>query len=350
MTATQARPTRARRLATWGISVVNGYVGDFLRARDNGLAIEMAFYRNGHPLPLTSAALGQADPEATPRLCILVHGLACSESAWMFPDPDAPDQDTSYGALLQRDLGYTPFYLRYNTGLSIADNGKSLAALMDRLLAAYPAVVDEIALIGHSMGGLVIRSACHYAADDGAEWVQKVRQVFYLGTPHEGAPLVKIGHAVMGALHAIPDPITRLIGDVIDVTSQGIKDLREGTFIAADDVVETAKELNAPWLPHASHHMIVASLGSDPSHPASMILGDGLVSVSAAHAKSAHDAGRPANHHVRFMPQMSHLQLARDMEVYAQIRDWCAGSASPSAQHDSPGLLEEEGNRWTGKR
>lgn len=335
MTTTQARPTRARRLATWSISVVNGYVGDFLRSRDNALAIEMAFYRAGRPLPLTPAALRRAYPDATPKLCILVHGLACSESTWMFPDPDAPMRDTSYGALLERDLGYTPFYLRYNTGLPIADNGRNLAALMARLVAAYPTDVDDIALIGHSMGGLTLRSACHYGADAGAAWVQKVRQVFYLGTPHEGAPLVKIGHALMGALHTIPDPITRLIGDVIDVTSQGIKDLRDGTFVAADDVAETARELNVPWLPHASHHMIVASLGRDPSHPASIILGDGLVSVSAAHAKSAHGDDRPANHHVRFMPQMSHLQLTRDMEVYAQIRDWCAGESL--ADPRSPG-------------
>ncbi|MFN8484611.1 MAG: alpha/beta hydrolase [Anaerolineae bacterium] len=330
MSAAQpARPGRARRLATWGVSVVNGYVGDYLRARDNGLAIEMAFYHAGRPLPLTPAALRRAHPNATPKICVLVHGLACNERTWLFPDPDAPAQETSYGALLQRDLGYTPFALRYNTGLPIADNGKRLAALLAALTASYPTDVDDIALIGHSMGGLVLRSACHYGAEDGAAWVQKVRQVFYLGTPHEGAPLVKIGHAVMGALHTIPDPITRLIGDVIAVTSQGIKDLREGAFLAADDVTATADTLTAPWLPHASHHMIVASLGSDPTHPASIILGDGLVSISAAHAKSAHAGDRPANHHVRFMPQMSHLRLTRDMEVYAQIRDWCADDTRP---------------------
>ncbi|MFN8476158.1 MAG: alpha/beta hydrolase [Anaerolineae bacterium] len=330
----QPRPNRARRLATWGVSVVNGYVGDYLRARDNGLAIEMAFYHDGRPLTLTPAALRRAHPDATPKLCVLVHGLACSERTWLFPDPDAPDRDTTYGALLRRDLGYTPFYLRYNTGLPIADNGQSLAALLDRLVASYPTDVDDIALIGHSMGGLVLRSACHYGALDGAAWVEKVRQVFYLGTPHEGAPLVKIGHAVMDALHTVPDPITRLIGDVINVTSQGIKDLREGAFVDAGDLEEVARGHPVPWLPHASHHMIVASLGSDPSHPASVILGDGLVSISAAHAKSAHAGEPPANHHIRFMPQMSHLRLTCDMEVYMQIRDWCA--AAPSTPKMSP--------------
>ncbi len=327
MTDEGRRGGRARRWANWGISFLNGYVGDYLREHDNGLAIAMAFYHRGRPLPLTRAALSRAHPEATSKICVLVHGLACSETTWLFADPDAPDQVTSYGTLLQRDLGYTPFYLRYNTGLPIADNGKMLAELLDRLVANYPAAMDDIVLIGHSMGGLVIRSACHYGVSCKTDWVEAVRQVFYLGTPHEGAPLVKIGHAVMDTMHAIPDPITHLIGDFINVTSRGIKDLRDGTFTRAADVEQTAEELAVPWLPHASHHMIVGSLGGDPTHPAALLLGDGLVSVSAAHAKSGHSQGKPPdNHHIRFIPQMSHLRLTRDMQVYEQIRDWCAGT------------------------
>lgn len=320
------RSSRARRWATWSVSFLNGYVGDYLRDRDNGLAVEMAFYHAGRPLPLTRAALAKAHPDATPHICILVHGLACSESTWEFADPAAPEHTTSYGELLRRDLGYTPFYLRYNTGLPIADNGKDLAVLLDRLTANYPVDVDNIVLIGHSMGGLVIRSACHYGLSAAAAWVERVRQVIYLGTPHEGAPLVKIGHAVMDTLHAIPDPITHLIGDFINVTSRGIKDLRAGAFVHADDLAEAVTEGGVPWLPHASHHMIVGSLGGDATHPMALLLGDGLVSVSAAHAKSGHRDGQaPANHHIRFMPQMSHLRLTRDMGVYEQIRDWCAG-------------------------
>ena len=326
--------SRARRWARWGISFVNGYVGDYLRARDNGLAIEMAFYRAGRLLPLTRIALARAYPDATPNICILVHGLACSESTWMFADPDAPEHETSYGELLQRDLGYTPFYLRYNTGLPIADNGKRLAELLGQLLANYPVDVGNIVLIGHSMGGLVIRSACHYATSAEMAWVEQVRQVFYLGTPHEGAPLVKIGHAAMDTLHAIPDPVTRLIGDVINVTSQGIKDLRDGTFIDDDDLAAAAQEGHVPCLPHASHHMIVGSLGNGPDHPAAILLGDGLVSVSAAHAKSGHSEGKaPDNHHIRFIPQMSHLRLTRDMQVYEQIRDWCASESDTTPTH-----------------
>ena len=321
------RSSRARRWANWGVSFVNGYVGDYLRERDNGLAIEMAFYHAGRPLPLNRAALSRAYPGATSKVCILVHGLACSETTWTFADPDASGGETSYGELLGRDLGYTPFYLRYNTGLPIADNGKTLAVLLDRLLANYPVDVNEIIFIGHSMGGLVIRSACHYGVTCETAWVDKVRQVFYLGTPHEGAPLVKLGHAVMDTMHAIPDPITHLIGDFINLTSRGIKDLRHGTFVHSADLEQAAEELAAPWLPHASHHMIVGSLGGDATHPAALLLGDGLVSVSAAHAKSGHSEGRPPdNHHIRFIPQMSHLRLTRDMQVYEQIRDWCAGA------------------------
>ena len=145
----------------WGdtaASFLNGCFGDYLSDRDNGLAIDMAFYRNNLPLKLSPEALNAACPSPTGKLCVLVHGLCCHEGAWGFPG----DHARSYGSALQHDLGYTPFSLRYNTGLPIAYNGQTLDTLLERLLAAYPVPVDDLVLIGHSMGGLVLRAACHY--------------------------------------------------------------------------------------------------------------------------------------------------------------------------------------------
>src|SRR5262245_4977469 len=120
----------------------------------------MAFVHAGHAV--TAEAIVAACPAPTPRLAVLVHGLMTTEVVWRMPDGE------DYGSLLARDLGYTPFYVRFNSGLHISENGEALDALLEQLVGAYPQPVEEIALIGHSMGGLVIRSACH-AASDAAE-------------------------------------------------------------------------------------------------------------------------------------------------------------------------------------
>ena len=138
----------------WGAtaaSILNGCFGDYLNDRDNGLAIDMAFYQNNRPLELSADALRAACPNPTDKLCVLVHGLCCHEGVWDFPG----DPVRSYGRALQHDLGYTPFALRYNTGLPIPYNGQVLDTLLEQLLAAYSGPVDELILIGHSMGGWI---------------------------------------------------------------------------------------------------------------------------------------------------------------------------------------------------
>lgn len=58
---------------TWVRSIVNGAVGDYLQARQNGLEIDMALYVRNRPLPLTRAALLEAHPRPTARLCVFIH-------------------------------------------------------------------------------------------------------------------------------------------------------------------------------------------------------------------------------------------------------------------------------------
>lgn len=304
---TTPAPGRSHSWTDWGVSVINGFAGDRLRDRQNGLAIAMAFYHQGRPLPLTPARLSQALPAPTAKLCILVHGLGCHEGVWDFAPPAQPDRRVSYGALLQADLGYTPFFVRYNTGLSIVENGHTLAELLNDLLAAYPIPVEEIVLIGHSMGGLVLRSAGAYATRTGAPWAPRVRHVFYLGTPHEGAPLAKLGHFARSVLHAVNGPITRLLGNVIDRSSQGLKDLVSGAG-GADD------ESHFQWLPGVQHYLIVGALFEDASHPIGAIIGDGLVSLPAQRGDD-----------VILMPGRRHMRLTGDWDLYQHIRRLCAG-------------------------
>ena len=299
------KPAAAPGLGATLASIVNGCFGDYLSQRDNGLAIDMAFYQHNRPLALTPEALRDAFPAPTGKLCVLLHGLCCHEGSWDYPDNPA----RSYGSALQADLGFTPLFLRYNTGLPIPYNGKALDTLLEQLLTAYPLPVEELVLLGHSMGGLVLRGACHFGAERGAAWVGKVSRIFYIGTPHEGAALKQVGHLVNSILHAVPNPITHLLGDVANQRSQGIKDLRHGT------VLEGAAGIAAgPWLASAQHYMIAGTVTDDPEHLAAKLFGDGLVQPPQA------------GENVRLFPGIDHMQLAHDDTVYAQIKTWCAST------------------------
>jgi len=298
---------------TWAISAVNGLVGDYLYQRGNGLAINMAFYHRNRPFAPARMALQTLYPNATGRICLLIHGLGCHEGVWFFRETGEDATVTSYGELLRRDLGFTPFYIRYNTGMSIVENGRRLAGLITELVLHYPIPVEEIVLIGHSMGGLIIRTACYAGAERQADWVRRVTRAFYLGTPHDGAMLAQLSDIAAATLQIIPNPITRLVGEVFDIRSRGIRDLSSG---AVHD-----SERRLPWLASAHHYMIVGTLTHDPAHLASALFGDGLVHPPGP-GSAMHDPP-PTRGDVKVFPRMHHLQLAHEGRVYQQIRHWC---------------------------
>ena len=193
--------------------------------------------------------------------------------------------------------------MRYNTGLPIARNGRLLAALLDDLVAAHPVAVEELVLIGHSMGGLVLESACRH----GGPWAGLVRHVVTLGTPREGADLEKLTRIAADVLGAVPSPVTRLLGNVLNLRSRGVKDLGVG---AGHDGAGPA-----PRLETARHHAVAGTLTDDPAGPVSRILGDALVRAPG-----------PPGSDLRVFPGLHHFALAHDARVYEQIRAWLGGT------------------------
>src|SRR5262249_19227833 len=153
----------------------------------NPLAIDMQLRHAGAALELEPNALRTALPDATTKLVVLVHGSCMTDAQFTRGGHD-------HGAALARDLGYTPLYLRYNTGRQISTNGHASAAILEQLITSWPVAVDELVLIGHSMGGLVVRSARHVAALHEHTWQNRLRALITLGTPHHGAPLERGGH------------------------------------------------------------------------------------------------------------------------------------------------------------
>ena len=305
------------RLAVGLRSALNAVVGDHLHHSANPLAIKMGFYADGHRIPLTSAGLSAHLPQLSDRLCLFVHGLGCDEHSWQGnagTAADAPNQH--YGRRLQVELGYTPLYLRYNTGLPVADNGQALAQQLQNLLGIYPQPVRELVIIGHSMGGLVARSAGQHAADQGLPWLRLTRMIICLGSPHRGAPLEKLGHQIAQTLHR--SPVTAPLGKIAAARSAGIRDLRYGLHRIA------RPGHHPPALPGVALRFIGANLVKDPDHPLGHLLGDGLVTLHSATTPKL-----PGDVVTARLGGLHHMALLNEPRVYQQIRQWLAANPLP---------------------
>lgn len=307
------------------LAVLNGLVGDYLARTDNGLAIAMGCYLNGEHSELSRAGIARAYPNATPRIALLVHGVMSTEALWRFPD------GSDYGSKLAADFAITPFYVRYNSGLPIADNGASLAALLDTLVAAYPVKLEEILLIGYSMGGLVVRSACHVASERSLTWLSLVQTAIYVGTPHLGAPAERAGRILAKVLKTIPEPVTQLIGDISDLRSAGVKDLgdaalrHEDRLLAATRLSLRDPKHPVPLLPQIQHHLIAGSLVMDPRIAA--LFGDSIVPLTSSTGAQVRGDVEGSTleiqaDRVKVLHGRNHIDLAHDADVYAQIQSW----------------------------
>jgi pimeloyl-ACP methyl ester carboxylesterase len=257
---------------------------------------------------------------ATPRLAVFVHGLCETEEAWQL----AADRFEPYPRRLAREHGFTALELRYNTGLHVSENGRRLAELLDEIVADWPTRVEQIVLVGHSMGGLVARSACHWASERDLRWVARVRHVFSLGTPLDGADLEKGAHVAAWALSRLPE--TRALARLLDRRSAGIKDLRYGYLTDGCWSAEEPDELlknrrcDVPWLQTAQHTFIAASLFRDPDHPIGRLTGDLLVrrpSAWAAGQHGEHEQFRLESSHC--VGPANHFALLNHPDVYTQM-------------------------------
>jgi pimeloyl-ACP methyl ester carboxylesterase len=302
------------------VGTLNGLIGDALEREGSDLQEPVSVRVGGRPVPPEPTALAAAFPDATGLLVVFVHGLMESEFAWHL------GQTEGYGARLRRELGFTPLELRYNTGRHISENGRELADLLDRVVEAWPCEVERIALVGHSMGGLVSRSACHQACERGDAWVSRVGHVVSLGSPHMGAPLAQGVHWASAALHALPE--TRPIATVLRRRSAGIRDLRHGSLVDADwrdrdpDALRVAACEEVPLLDGATHCFVAATITGDPRHPLGRLIGDVLVLEGSASGRSRTRRIPFEAEHGLVLGGTHHIALLNRPAVYERLRDW----------------------------
>ncbi len=151
------------------------------------LAIPMGVRVGGRDVPPEPDALAAAFPDASDRLVVFLHGLCENESYW---NRGRDRLGTTYGEMLAAE-GWTPVFLRANTGLGLRENGVALTALLQDVVDAWPVEVRRIALVGHSMGGLIMRAAGAVATEVEKPWTELVSDVVTLGSPHLGAPIAR---------------------------------------------------------------------------------------------------------------------------------------------------------------
>lgn len=314
-------PASSTSKGNLALSALNAIAGDQLRPEVAPLAIRMAVRAGGRDVDLVARDLAPVFPDATPRLAVFVHGLAETENSW----DRRGDESVSYGERLRSDFGYSPVYIRYSTGRHVSDNGRDLADLLGRLTAAWPARVEEILLIGHSMGGLVIRSACHYGWQSSMAWARQVRHVFYLGSPHLGAPLARAAGFAGWALGLVAE--TRPFVTLVNGSSPGIKDLRYGYLLPDDwagcdqDSCARDHRHDAPLLAGANHYAISATVTADPGSAVGAVVGDLLVRPASAHGQRGHRQHIPfAAESGRRLGGIHHFDLLNHPAVWAAIR------------------------------
>ncbi|OZC04407.1 esterase/lipase family protein [Rubricoccus marinus] len=314
------------------VAALNGVLGDRMAATGNALAIPMTL-RTGPLAPEADAVSPEAaSPEVTGRIVLMIHGLCMNDLQWQARHEGEPVNHAETAI----SLGWTPIYARYNTGLHISENGRELAAQMEALVASWPVPVQDIAVIAHSMGGLVTRSAVHVARGEGLRWPGLLSRIVFLGTPHHGSPLERAGNGIdtLLALRRTTRPLAALG----QIRSAGVTDLRHGNLLDADwqgaDRFERRGDTRAavPLPEGVACYAVAASTASRERavvQPlAARTVGDGLVPVPSALGEHEDPSRVLAFAESLLVPGAHHFQLLSRPEVTAALARWLAPEAT----------------------
>jgi pimeloyl-ACP methyl ester carboxylesterase len=319
------------------LAIVNGVFGDHMQLHANPLLINMSFRVGGHVLDLSRQALAGAIAAPSGKVLVLLHGHCMNDLQWC-------RNGHNHGEALAATHGFTPMYLRYNSGLHISQNGRALSDLLEQLVANWPVPVQELCIVGYSMGGLLARSAFHYAKFAKHCWPQKVRKLFFVGTPHHGSMLEQAGNLVDKALEISPYSVA--LSRLGKIRSAGTTDLRHGNVVDEDWIGHgrfthfSDKRTITPLPPNVSCYAIAAMIGNAHGEISGRLIGDGLVPVPSALGRHR-DPRRVLNIPVeqqRVFYGTSHLALLDSQDVCAQLQSWMGSTGSCSLRKRKPGV------------
>jgi len=304
------------------LAALNGVMGDHLVASNNPFATPMTLrYRHE---ALNWKALPPM-PEVTGKVSVLIHGLCMND---LQSHALHKGHEIEHGKALAAALGYTPLYLRYNSGLHTSQNGRELSDQLEQLVTHWPTPIEELTVVAHSMGGLLIRSAVHYGKQASMRWPDYLRCIVFLGTPHHGAPLERAGSWVDTILGSTPytAPFARLGR----LRSAGITDLRYGHVLDEDWQAHDRfhrrpdSRRDVPLPEGVACYTVAATTAARRSALADRLIGDGLVPLRSALGQ--HDDVRRnlafAKESKWIAYRTNHMELLTRPEVTGQIVQW----------------------------
>lgn len=302
-------------------SALNGIVGDYLEKKDNPLQISMQFRHQSKAISLDSKSLNQAYPAINGKILLMIHGSCMNDIQWT-------RKEHNHAVELAKELDKTPIYLQYNSGRHISSNGLNLNELLEDLVMSWPKPIEELVIIAHSMGGLVARSALYYGHQQQKSWTKHLNKIVFLGTPHHGAPLERIGNYLDVILESIPyaKPFARLG----KIRSAGVTDLRYGNLVEEDwqgndrFKIHGDKRQNIPLPKQIAFYNIAAVIGKATAPVSTQLLGDSLVNMKSALGQHKDPA---KNLHFKetntwIANEHNHLDLLSSPKVYTKIKEW----------------------------
>ena len=209
--------------------------------------------------------------------------------------------------------------------------GDPHSVLEGMIIAAYAVGAHEGYIYVREEYPLAIENlklAIHQATENNLKWTRFLRKSIFLGTPHHGAPLERVGNwidVLLGSTsHTLP--FTR-IGQV---RSAGITDLRYGNLLEDDWLADNRfrpgpdSRRHVPLPDGVDCFAVAGRTTENPSHLADRLIGDGLVPLESAlgqHKKTWKSLKFPETSQFIAVGH-NHLELLSSRSVAAKILEW----------------------------
>jgi pimeloyl-ACP methyl ester carboxylesterase len=302
-------------------SVLNGVIGDHLEKNENPLKINMQLRHQAKAIPLDSKSIENTYPTINGKILLMVHGSCLNDIQWT-------RKEHNHGTALAKELDKTPIFLHYNSGLHISTNGQEFNELLEEMVHNWPVPVEELVIIGHSMGGLVSRSALHYGDQQQKSWTKHLKTIIFLGTPHHGAPMEKAGNFLDVILENIP--YTKPFARLGKIRSAGVTDLRYGNLVDEDWQNNDRFKMQGDQrqnisLPELVECYSIAGIASkETGTKSSQLLGDKMVGVKSALGQHKNPTKnlhfKKENTWIAY--ESNHSELLSNPKIYTKIKSW----------------------------
>ncbi len=267
------------------VPILNGLMGDTMAEKGSKALVNMSFRYQSRDIAVDKLNDQYDFEKYSGKVILFIHGLMNDEKVWQ---SEANDKSQRLGFLIEKEEKANVFYIRYNTGLHISENGRKLSNLIQKFVDTFSSV-RELVIISHSMGGLVTRSAGYYADIQKQAWTNLLKKVFLIGVPNEGSYLARVAYMTQYFFRKIDISEKDSIARFFDVRSNGIKDLSFGYLV--DEDWQNAKDGNEKNIETTKvyplrnvDYYLIAGTVADESKRSRIFtfFGDGLVQKESA--------------------------------------------------------------------